>query len=191
MQAEKALDTICEEVRNCKDCKLSENRKNAVPGEGPADAEVMFIGEGPGFHENEQGKPFVGQAGHFLDQLLEAAGLERDKVFITNVVKCRPPENRVPSPDEVEACAWVLDAQIDAMQPGVILALGATAVSRLLGIRAPIGQARNSEHSYRGIPVIVTYHPAALLRTPALKRPVWEDVKKLRRLMERGGLPRK
>lgn len=189
--AETAMDAVRAKLGDCSSCRLSGTRRSLVFGEGDPRSGVLVVGEGPGASEDETGRPFVGKAGQLLDKILASIGLDRESCFIANVVKCRPPENRVPSPDEVEACAWVLDAQIDAMQPGVILALGATAVSRLLGIRAPIGQARNSEHSYRGIPVIVTYHPAALLRTPALKRPVWEDVKKLRRLMERDGLPRK
>ncbi|HOA04472.1 MAG TPA: uracil-DNA glycosylase [Candidatus Fermentibacter daniensis] len=189
--AKTAMDAVRAKLGDCSSCRLSGTRRNLVFGEGDPRSGILVVGEGPGASEDETGRPFVGKAGQLLDRILASIGLDRESCFIANVVKCRPPENRVPSPDEVEACAWVLDAQIDAMQPGVILALGATAVSRLLGIRAPIGQARNSEHSYRGIPVIVTYHPAALLRTPALKRPVWEDVKKLRRLMERGGLPRK
>lgn len=189
--AEAAMEAVRARLGDCSSCRLSGTRRSIVFGEGDPRSGILVVGEGPGASEDETGRPFVGKAGQLLDRILASIGLDRGGCFIANVVKCRPPSNRVPSPDEVDACAWVLDAQIDAMQPGVILALGATAVSRLLGIRSPIGQARNSEHSYRGIPVIVTYHPAALLRTPALKRPVWEDVKRLRQLMESNELPRK
>ena len=184
MQAEKALNTIREEVRICKACKLSENRKNAVPGEGPANAEVMFIGEGPGFHENEQGKPFVGQAGHLLDLLLDAAGLKREEVYITNVVKCRPPENRDPEPEELSLCRNYLDRQIEAINPRVIVTLGRFSMARFVEngkIGAIHGQARLVEDQL----VVTMYHPAAALHQPGLKGTLMADFAGIRHLLEK------
>jgi uracil-DNA glycosylase len=184
-----------EEVRlrlgECGSCRLSQTRQNVVFGEGAPRSGVLVVGEGPGASEDETGRPFVGRAGQLLDRILASIELDRTSCYIANAVKCRPPGNRVPSQDETDACSWVLDAQMEAMRPGVILALGATAAARLLGLRTSIGQARGIEHSLGGVPVIVTYHPAALLRTPALKRPVWEDMKRLRVIMEQRGLPRR
>ncbi len=184
MQAEKALNTIREEVRICKACKLSENRKNAVPGEGPANAEVMFIGEGPGFYENEQGKPFVGQAGHLLDQLLDAAGLKREEVYITNVVKCRPPENRDPEPDELSMCRHYLDRQIEAIKPRVIVTLGRFSMARFVEngkIGALHGKARLIDDQL----VVTMYHPAAALHQPDLKGTLMADFAGIRHLLEK------
>lgn len=175
----------------CSSCRLSQTRQNIVFGEGDPRSGVLVVGEGPGASEDESGRPFVGRAGQLLDRILASIELDRTSCYIANAVKCRPPGNRVPSQDETDACSWVLDAQIEAMRPGVILALGATAAARLLGLRTSIGQARGIDHSLGGVPVIVTYHPAALLRTPALKRPVWEDMKRLRVMMEQRGLPRR
>ena len=189
-----ALDRMAgirDRLGSCEACRLSKTRSSIVFGEGNPCAGVLVVGEGPGASEDETGRPFVGRAGQLLDRILASVGLDREGCYIANVVKCRPPANRVPSQDESDACAWVLDAQIEAIGPGVILALGATALARLLGLKCPLGQARAAEHSYRGIPVVVTYHPAALLRTEALKRPVWDDMKKLRRLMDEAGLPRR
>jgi uracil-DNA glycosylase family 4 len=184
MQAEEALDTIRKEVNNCRACKLSENRKNAVPGEGPSSAEVMFIGEGPGFHENEQGKPFVGQAGHLLDQLLDAAGLQREKVYITNVVKCRPPQNRDPEPEELALCSGFLERQIEAIKPKVIVTLGRFSMARFVEngkIGAIHGKARLVEDQL----VVTMYHPAAALHQPALKGTLMADFAGIRQLLEK------
>ncbi|MDM7993892.1 MAG: uracil-DNA glycosylase [Candidatus Fermentibacter sp.] len=189
-----ALDGMAgvrERLGSCEACRLSKTRNSIVFGEGNPCSGVLVVGEGPGASEDETGRPFVGRAGQLLDRILASVGLDRECCYIANVVKCRPPANRVPSQDEADACAWVLDAQIEAIGPGVILALGATAMARLLGLKCPLGQARAAVHDYRGIPVVVTYHPAALLRTEALKRPVWDDMKKLRRLMDEAGLPRR
>jgi len=184
MQAEEALNTIRQEVRNCKACKLSENRKNAVPGEGPANAEVMFIGEGPGFHENEQGKPFVGQAGHLLDQLLEAAGLQREEVYITNVVKCRPPENRDPEPDELAVCRHFLDRQIEAIKPKVIVTLGRFSMARFIE-NGKIGAIHGKAHRMEDQLVVTMYHPAAALHQPGLKSTLMADFAGIRSFLEK------
>lgn len=184
MQAEEALIKIREEVSNCRACKLCENRKNAVPGEGPATAEVMFIGEGPGFHENEQGKPFVGQAGHFLDQLLEAAGLQRENVFITNVVKCRPPQNRDPEPDELATCNQFLERQIEAIKPRVIVTLGRFSMAHFVE-NGKIGAIHGKAHLVDDQLVVTMYHPAAALHQPALKGTLMADFAGIRHLLEK------
>ena len=184
MQAEEALNTIRQEVSNCRACKLSENRKNAVPGEGPANAEVMFIGEGPGFHENEQGKPFVGQAGHLLDQLLEAAGLQRENVYITNVVKCRPPQNRDPEPDELATCKRYLDRQIEAIKPKVIVTLGRFSMARFVE-NGKIGAIHGKSHLVGDQLVVTMYHPAAALHQPGLKGALMADFAGIRYLLEK------
>jgi len=184
MQAEEALDTIRQEVKTCRACKLSENRKNAVPGEGPASAEVMFIGEGPGFHENEQGKPFVGQAGHLLDQLLEAAELQRENVYITNVVKCRPPQNRDPEPDELAMCSCFLDRQIEAIKPKVIVTLGRFSMARFIE-NGKIGAIHGRAHRVEDQLVVTMYHPAAALHQPALKDTLMADFAGIRHFLEK------
>ena len=132
MNAKEILDEVAAQVTQCEKCQLHFSRKNAVPGEGPANSEIMFIGEGPGFYENEQGRPFVGQAGKFLDELLEMAGLKREQVFICNVVKCRPPGNRDPEPQELQACNGYLDRQIEAINPHVIVTLGRFSMAKFL-----------------------------------------------------------
>ncbi|MEA4813149.1 MAG: uracil-DNA glycosylase [Anaerolineaceae bacterium] len=182
MQAEEALNAIRQEVKTCRACKLCENRKNAVPGEGPADAEVMFIGEGPGFHENEQGKPFVGQAGHFLDQLLAEAGLLREKVYITNVVKCRPPQNRDPEPEELALCRRFLDRQMEAINPKVIVTLGRYSMARFIE-NGKIGSIHGRVSQIDGRVVVTMYHPAAALHQPALKGTLMADFAGLRHLL--------
>jgi DNA polymerase len=184
------LDELRAEVERCTRCRLAEGRNSVVFGEGSPGSGVLFVGEGPGASEDETGRPFVGKAGQLLDRILESIGLDRTRCYIANVVKCRPPNNRPPSPDEIEACSGHLDRQIEALCPGVVVALGSTAATRLLGSRSSVGQLRGTVHRTDGTPVVVTYHPAALLRTPALKRPVWEDMKALRRLMDERGLPR-
>src|SRR5574341_920545 len=178
MSAEDELKQIAAEVHVCKKCKLHSGRKKAVPGEGPANADIMFIGEGPGFHENEQGRPFVGAAGKFLEELLGYIGMKREQVFICNVVKCRPPGNRDPEPDELEACSEYLERQIKAINPKVIVTLGRYSMERFFPgakISSIHGQARKVD----GRLVVAMFHPAAALHQPALKQYVIEDLKKL------------
>lgn len=186
------LDELYESVGDCTGCGLSSSRNRIVLGEGNPGAGVLFVGEGPGRTEDETGRPFVGRAGRLLDRILEAIDLNREKAYITNVVKCRPPNNRTPTDAEIAACYWILEEQVRIMRPGVICALGAPAARTLTGMKRGIGQLRGTVHrAFGDIPVVVTYHPAALLRSPALKRPVWEDMKALRRMMHDSGLPRR
>lgn len=161
----------------CTRCRLSEKRKKVVVGEGAAESRVMFIGEGPGAEEDRTGRPFVGQAGKLLDRMILAMGFERDQTYIANVVKCRPPGNRDPKDDEIAACSAFLDRQIDFIRPEVIIALGRFAANRLTGTEKPLGALRGKWSHYKGVPLISTYHPAYLLRTPADKRKVWDDLK--------------
>jgi DNA polymerase len=161
----------------CSRCRLSEQRRSVVFGEGAADARVMFVGEGPGAEEDRTGRPFVGQAGKLLDRMILAMGFERSQVYIANVVKCRPPGNRDPKDDEIAACSPFLDRQIDLIRPEVIVALGRFAANRLAGTEKPLGALRGRWSHYKGVPLLATYHPAYLLRTPADKRKVWNDLK--------------
>ncbi len=170
-------------VAQCTRCRLCEGRTHTVPGEGPDDARLVVVGEGPGRVEDETGRPFVGPAGELLTKILAAIDLPRERVFICNVVKCRPPENRVPQYDEVGACAPYLFRQIELLKPKVILAMGGTAAQTLLDTKQSLGALRNRIHRFRGIPVVVTYHPAALLRNPHWKRPTWDDVRTAHRLL--------
>jgi DNA polymerase len=164
-------------VAGCTRCRLAEGRKLAVFGEGGTGARVMFIGEGPGAEEDRTGRPFVGQAGQLLDRMILAMGLERGDTYIANVVKCRPPGNRDPKDDEMAACSAFLDRQIELVRPRVIVALGRFAANRLMGADKSLGALRGRWSHYRGVPLIVTYHPAYLLRTPADKRKAWDDLK--------------
>lgn len=191
MNAREDLDLIATEVSTCLKCSLQHSRKLAVPGEGPADSEIMCIGEGPGFHENEQGRPFVGAAGKFLDELLAAAGLKRSQVWIGNVVKCRPPGNRDPLPDELAACNEYLERQIRAINPSIIITLGRFSMSRFLPgakISAVHGQMKKVGDRY----VIAMFHPAAALHQASLKPSILADFGKLPQLLEqaRRGLGR-
>lgn len=179
-----SLATIADEVESCTLCPLYKTATRGVPGSGNPEADFVCIGEGPGANEDEQGLPFVGAAGQLLTKILAAVNLSRDDVFITNVVKHRPPGNRNPEPNEIEACTPYLIRQMDLIQPKVILALGTFAAQTLLNTKTPIGKLRGDVHRYRGIPVVVTYHPAALLRNPAWKRPTWEDVQLARRILD-------
>jgi DNA polymerase len=179
-----SLSVIAEEVESCTLCPLYKTATRGVPGSGNPNAKFVCIGEGPGANEDEQGLPFVGAAGQLLTKILGAVNLARDEVFITNVVKHRPPGNRNPEPNEIEACTPYLIRQMDLIQPKVILALGTFAAQTLLNTKTPIGKLRGDVHRYRGIPVVVTYHPAALLRNPAWKRPTWEDVQLARRILD-------
>ncbi len=166
-------------VQDCHRCALAEGRNRVVFGTGNREADWMFIGEGPGAEEDRQGLPFVGRAGKLLDRMIEACGLSRETVYIANVVKCRPPGNRDPKPEEVAACAPYLRRQIELVSPKVIVVLGRVAAHALLDTDRPLGRLRGAPHLYddTGIPVIVTYHPAYLLRNPADKRKAWEDLK--------------
>lgn len=179
----RSLDAVAQLVAACTKCRLCEGRRHTVPGEGPPDARLVVVGEGPGRVEDETGRPFVGQAGELLTKILAAIELPRERVFICNVVKCRPPENRVPQYDEIAACVPYLFHQIDLLKPAVILAMGGTAAQTLLNTKQSLGALRNQVHRFRGIPVIVTYHPAALLRNPNWKKPTWDDVRIARRLI--------
>jgi uracil-DNA glycosylase family 4 len=179
-----ALDALVEDIAQCRACGLCETRRQTVPGTGAADAAWMFVGEAPGADEDAQGEPFVGAAGRLLDNMLAALRLARDHdVFIANVLKCRPPGNRAPSPPEVEACRPYLDRQIELVGPQLIVALGKSAACTLLDIDASVASLRNRVHRYRGRPLIVTYHPAYLLRTPADKAKAWEDLLFARRTL--------
>jgi uracil-DNA glycosylase len=180
-----SLDELARVVHDCTRCPLYAAATNAVPGEGPAQADVMVIGEAPGANEDATGRPFVGPAGQLLTKILAAVNLRREDVFICNVMKHRPPGNRNPTPDEVAACSPYLTRQIELLQPKVILALGTFAAQTLLATRLPIGKLRGQVHRYHGVPLIVTYHPAALLRNPGWKRPTWEDVQLARRVLDR------
>jgi DNA polymerase len=180
------LDAVAQRIRTTYCCQtLCPHRTNAVPGEGNPSARLMFIGEGPGATEDATGRPFVGQAGQLLTSILEAIELEREDVYITNIVKCRPPQNRKPLPDEVAACIPYLHRQIALIRPKVLVALGGTAGEALLGVRKTLGDLRGKVHSYGGIPLIVTYHPAALLRNPNWKKPTWDDIRIARQLLDR------
>ncbi len=173
-------------IRGCRLCRLCESRTQAVPGSGTRHTRLFVIGEGPGEKEDLRGEAFVGRAGELLTKILKAIDFARDQVFITNVVKCRPPGNRAPLPDEVAACNPFLDEQLDLVRPVAILTLGASATRTLLGTPIPISRLRGRVHLFRGIPLVPTYHPAALLRNPEYKRPTWEDVQLLRRVYDEG-----
>ncbi len=178
------LTEIASRVAACSSCRLCEHRANAVPGEGPADAKLVVVGEGPGATEDETGRPFVGRAGELLTDVLQAIELPREQVFICNIVKCRPPDNRKPQQDEIDACVPYLYRQLEVINPKVIIAVGGTAAETLLGVRRSLASLRNRVHSFRGTPLVVTYHPAALLRNPNWKKPTWDDVRIARQLLD-------
>lgn len=178
MSPEEILREVAVEVSTCSKCDLCKNRTKAVPGEGKVDAKILFIGEGPGYHEDKQGRPFVGPAGHFLDELLASINLKRSDVFITNVVKCRPPNNRDPLPEEIQACDNYLDRQIAAINPQVIVTLGRYSMAKFFGsekISAIHGRARKID----GRICIAMYHPAAGLHQASLKDVIRQDFKKI------------
>jgi uracil-DNA glycosylase len=183
MDPAEILKQVAKEVEICTKCTLHFSRKNAVPGEGPVNARIMFIGEGPGFHENEQGRPFVGAAGKFLEELLEGVGLKRSEVFICNVVKCRPPGNRDPLPDELIACDEYLERQIQAINPKVIVTLGRFSMARFLP-NAKISSVHGKPFTIRGLLVVPMFHPAAALHQPSLKSSVVEDFSRLPQLIQ-------
>lgn len=170
-------------VSKCTECALHEGRTKTVFGTGSPQADVIFIGEGPGRDEDLQGKPFVGRSGQLLTKMLAAIDLARDDVYIANIVKCRPPNNRDPQETEVRCCEKYLEQQIDAIKPKLICALGRVSAHWLLQTKDSLGSLRKSDNEYRGIPVLVTYHPAALLRNPNFKKDAWEDLKKLRSII--------
>ena len=182
MPAKERLQEIRQEITTCQLCQLARERINAVPGEGPSRVDIMFIGEAPGFHENRQGKPFVGQAGQFLDELLQAAGVERDQVFITNVVKCRPPNNRDPLPEELRACQRYLDEQIELLDPQVIVTLGRISMAKFI-TDGRISAIHGRTHNVDGRKVVTMYHPAAALHQPALRQTLIEDFSRLKRFI--------
>ncbi len=183
-----ALLELYNEVKNCNGCNLYKTRNKMVFGGGNADASLMIIGEAPGYEEDVQGAPFVGKAGALLTKMVEAIDLNRERdVFITNILKCRPPNNRNPNNTEISACKPILTKQIEIISPKVILALGRIAAHELLNVTNTLGKLRAEIHNYNGVPVVVTYHPAALLRNEQYKRPAWEDLKKLRKLLKEIG----
>lgn len=176
-EAKGGLEQIRAEMGECRRCRLAEGRSRIVFGTGNPRARVLFVGEGPGADEDRIGEPFVGRAGQLLTDIIQKGmGLRRSEVYIANVVKCRPPDNRKPLPDEMAACLPFLEAQIRAVSPEVIVALGATALEALLGRQAPITRIRGRWMEWRGIPLMPTFHPSYLLRNPAAKREVWQDI---------------
>lgn len=182
--ASDSLKQVASEVVVCEQCKLHTTRKKAVPGDGPADAKIMFIGEGPGFHENEQGRPFVGAAGNFLAELLASIGMKREEVFITNVVKCRPPQNRDPQPDELTACNSYLERQIELINPKVIVTLGRYSMEKFFP-GAKISSIHGQAKTVGGKLVVAMFHPAAALHQPQYRSLIEQDFKKLPDLIAR------
>ena len=180
------LAELRDELGECTRCKLHATRTTLVFGVGNADADLMFVGEAPGRDEDRQGIPFVGRAGQLLTKIIEAIGLTRDDVYIANVIKCRPPENRNPEPDEVRTCEPFLFGQVDAIRPKVIVALGAFAVRTLLARDEAISKLRGRVFDYRGAKLVPTFHPAHLLRNPEKKRDVWDDMKRVRAMLREG-----
>jgi len=179
----RALEKLRDRMGDCNLCKLHKGRTKLVFGTGNPKAEIMFIGEGPGRDEDAQGIPFVGRAGQLLTKIIEAMGYSRDEVYIANIVKCRPPDNRNPEPDEVESCIDFLIEQVEIIQPKVIVCLGSVAVRNLLGQELKITKVRGNFLDWRGTPVMPTYHPAFLLRNPNMKKPLWEDMKKVMKFL--------
>jgi uracil-DNA glycosylase len=178
------LKGIRTDLGDCRRCRLSKSRKNIVFGTGDPAARLMLVGEGPGFEEDQSGEPFVGAAGRLLTRIIEAIHQSREQVYICNIIKCRPPGNRNPMPDEIEVCFPFLKRQIASVKPDIICALGTFAAQTLLETRAPISKLRGCFHDYSGIKVLPTYHPAYLLRNPDKKRDVWEDMKKLMKALD-------
>ena len=173
------LESIRTDLGDCRRCGLCDGRKNIVFGEGNHSAKLVFVGEGPGYEEDKRGRPFVGAAGKLLTKIIQAIKLTREQVYICNIIKCRPPKNRNPLPDEIKACFPFLQRQIAALKPDFICALGTFAAQTLLETKKPISKLRSNFHNYNGIKVLPTYHPAYLLRNSDKKRDVWEDMKML------------
>ena len=184
MTSAEELQRVAKEVSVCTKCVLHHSRKNAVPGEGPANAEILFIGEGPGFHENEQGRPFVGAAGKFLEELLEKINLKRSQVFIANVVKCRPPGNRDPLPEELAACSGYLERQIAAINPKVIVTLGRYSMAHFLPY-AKISEIHGQATKVKGRLIVAMYHPAAALHQQSLRPIIEADFARLPELIHK------
>jgi len=179
------LDTIQKDLGACQRCKLHKGRKHIVFGDGNPRAKLVLVGEGPGYEEDLQGLPFVGKAGQLLTKMLKAINLLREEVYICNIIKCRPPKNRNPEPDEIAACIPFLRRQIRAIRPNLICTLGTFAAQALLGTDTPISQLRGRFRTYEDIPLLATYHPAYLLRNPGKKREAWEDLQKLQEAHEK------
>ena len=179
--AARELDSFYRRICECTRCRLGKTRGRFVFGSGNPSAGIVFVGEAPGFEEDRRGLPFVGAAGQLLTRMIEAIKMRREDVYICNMIKCHPPNNRDPQPDEIESCSPYLKRQIGILQPQVICALGRIASQALLQTGAPMRELRGRLHEYEGIPLVVTYHPAALLRNPGWKRAAWEDMKQLRR----------
>ncbi len=178
------------EVEQCHACTLHEKRNHVVFGRGNPFAKLVFVGEAPGYEEDQQGQPFVGEAGRLLDQILFAMGLSAEDVYICNLIKCRPPANRDPHAAEVEACAPYLERQLAVLKPAVIVALGRFAAQTLLGVQTPVSRLRGCWYTYAGIALMPTFHPAYLLRSPLEKKRVWEDMKEVKRRLESGVIKR-
>ena len=176
---EEQLKKVSQEIANCQLCQLAKKRQNLVFGDGNPNAQIVFVGEAPGADEDQQGLPFVGRAGQLLTKIIEAMGIQRKDVYICNILKCRPPGNRNPLPDEISLCEPFLIKQLQAISPKVICALGTFAAQTLLKTDVPITLLRGRFHTYNGIKLMPTYHPAYLLRSPSAKKPVWEDVQKI------------
>jgi uracil-DNA glycosylase len=183
-RAPSSLLVLQQEASTCTRCRLHEGRNTVVFGEGNPNADVMVVGEAPGQEEDRTGRPFVGQGGKLLDLLLMTAGFPRESVYICNTLKCRPPNNRNPLPDEMEHCSNYLHGQIDAVAPRALIAVGKFAAQALLNSEESIGRLRGQVHSYRGIPLIVTYHPAYILRSPQQGRVAWQDFQLLRQVLD-------
>ncbi len=179
------MRAIAREAAACTRCPLYQTRTNVVVGEGSLEARLVFVGEAPGRDEDAQGRPFIGRAGQLLTKMIEAIGLQREQVYIANVLKDRPPENRTPLPDEIAACMPFLQTQLEIIQPRIICTLGAVATHALLENMSALSGLRGRFQQYRGIPLMPTYHPAYLLRNPDAKRIVWEDLKQVRDLLKR------
>lgn len=186
-----ALAQVRDVLGDCKRCRLHSGRRNLVFGVGSPDAEVMFVGEAPGRDEDAQGEPFVGKAGQLLTRMIGAMGLRREEVYIANIIKCRPPNNRNPEPDEVASCEPFLRQQIDAIAPRILIALGNFAAKTLLNTDQGITRLRGSFHRYQGVPLMPTFHPAYLLRNPDAKRAAWSDLQAVMAEMDRLGLQRR
>ena len=182
------LKTFYHEIKGCMKCALGATRTHFVFGEGSAQADLMLIGEAPGRDEDLKGVPFVGRAGQLLTLMLQSINLKRDEVFIANVLKCRPPNNRDPQPDEIEKCEPYLLKQIEMISPKLIVTLGRFASASLLRTKSALGTLREEVHNYNQVPLLVTYHPAALLRNPQLKKQAWEDLKKISEYLKKDSL---
>ena len=183
-QKGKQLPDFYHQIKDCKKCSLGKSRTKFVFGEGNPNSELMFIGEAPGRDEDLQGEPFVGRAGQLLTLMIQAIGMKRHEVYIANVLKCRPPNNRDPLPEEIEQCEPYLMRQIELISPRLIVALGRFASASLLRTKESLGNLRKQLHSYNKVPLLVTYHPAALLRNPQLKQQAWEDLKKIVQILQ-------